>query len=288
MNALPRPAAPCLVLTILLLSGCEASPEAQDDPLGGGSLGSSVDEAQASAPEPEGEQLDHQQMRQALEDHTSAATITDTDDWWPHIRDLNRELQRLQVDPTDCKPYVTASALPVPTGALGALAEDGDAQTVIYSFEDAAAAQEHLSSERTGISRCAEHTVIRDLGEAEAQAETELTELELLSGAEEHLAVRRVMTTGGEEHRHLAVLLRHGALIVLSTAPEDPETEEDDALAALEAEAALVLSQLVGEEIIAPEPEPEEDEDEDEAEENADSDEEAEPEGSAEDGDSDD
>ena len=262
-----RTAVPCLALALLMLSSCEADPQQEEGPLGGGSLDSSVDEAQASAPEPAGEQLDHEQMRQALEERTGAAHISDTDDWWPHLRDLNRELQRLQVDPTDCKPYVTASALPVPTGALGALAEDGDTQTVIYSFAETAAAEEYLSSERTGVSRCAEHTVIRDLGESTADARTELTELELLSGAEDALAVRRVMTTDDTQQRQLAVLLRHGAVIVLSTQPEDEETAEDAALVTLEAQSAAVLSELVGEEITAPEPEPEDDQEDEEDEE---------------------
>ncbi|WP_120005801.1 hypothetical protein [Nesterenkonia muleiensis] len=128
-----RSSAPLAVLPVaaMVLAGCEADLAGEDGPLGGGSLDQSVSDAQAEAPDPLGEQLSHEQMREALEGHTggTSGTVTDTDDWWPHLRDLNRELQMLRVQPTDCKPYVTASALPVPAGALGALTEDGETQT---------------------------------------------------------------------------------------------------------------------------------------------------------------
>ncbi|NDK31237.1 hypothetical protein [Nesterenkonia haasae] len=269
-----------LPLIALTLTGCEDTPEADGSPLGGGSLDSSVAEAQVTAPEPRGQQLSHPEMVEALESTLSSATITDTDDWWPNLRDLNRELQRLEVQPVDCKPYVTASALPMPAGALGALAESADSQTVIYTFEDSTAAEDYMDSERAGVERCAEHKVVRDLGEDEAQAETTLTELRVRTGAQDALAVGRVMEASDITQRDLTVLLRQGPHAVLAAEQEDPDAEQEDAIAELEARAAEVLSTLIGEEIVAPEPEPEpEDESEDEPEEDSESEEEGEPEG---------
>ena len=149
----------------------------------------------------------------------------------------------------------------MPTGALGALAESGDSQAVIYTFEDSASAQDYLQTERTGLESCAEHTVVRDLGEPQAEADTELTELSVSSGAEEAVAVQRVMSDEDDTQRHLTLILRHGAQLVLIDQPEDEETDQDAAIVELEASAALILSDLVGEEILAPEPEPEDDED---------------------------
>lgn len=256
-----------LPLAALALTGCEDDPEAEGSPLGGGSLDSSVAEAQVAAPEPQGQQVSHEDMVEALEDTLGSATITDTDDWWPNLRDLNRELQRLEVQPVDCKPFVTASALPVPTGALGALAESGDSQTVIYTFEDSAAAAEYVDSERLGVERCEEHTVIRDLGEDEARAETTLTELQVRTGAEDGLAVGRLMDASDATQRDLTVLLRQGPHTVLAAEQEDPDAEQEEAIAELEARAAEILSAVAGEEIVAPEPEPEpEEESEDEPE----------------------
>lgn len=246
-------------LSALAVTGCEAELEDDDAPLGGGSLDSSVAEAEVEAPDPRGQQLTHEEMAQALESTVDSAAITDTDDWWPNLRDLNRELQRLAVDPTDCKPYVTASALPAPLGALGALAESDDSQTLIYTFEDADAAQDYVDSERMGLERCQEHTVTRDLGDEEVEAATSLTELSVLTGAEDGFAVGREMEASDTTQRDLTVLLRHGPHTVLTAEPEDPDADQDEAVAELEARAAEVLSEVVGEEILAPEPEPEDD-----------------------------
>lgn len=248
-----------LPITALVLTGCEADLGVEDSPLGGGSLDQSVSDAQAQAPDPVGEQFSHEQMREALQEHIGG-TITDTDDWYPHLRDLNRELQMLRVQPTDCKPYVTASALPVPDGALGALAEDGDFQTVIYTFEDSDSAQGYFSTERDGMELCEEHTVIRELGENQVEVVTELAELSISSGAEEALAVRQVMQTEDSAQRQLAVVLRQGPHLVLAAEPADEAADEQEILVELEAAAARILSDLVGEEILAPEPEPEESE----------------------------
>ena len=251
-----------LPVAALALTGCEDELAGEVGPLGGGSLDQSVSDTQAQAPEPSGDQFSHEQMREALQEH-AGGTVTDTDDWWPHLRDLNRELQKLQVQPTDCKPYVTASALPVPTGALGALAEAEDSQAVIYTFEDPTSAQDHLQTERTGMESCAEHTVVRDLGELQAEAVTELDELNVSTGAEEAVAVRRMMSDDDGTQRHLTLMLRHGAQLVLIDQPEDEDSDQDEAVVELEAAAALILSDLVGEEILAPQPQPEDDEEED-------------------------
>ncbi|WP_120005803.1 hypothetical protein [Nesterenkonia muleiensis] len=124
----------------------------------------------------------------------------------------------------------------------------------------------------------------RDLGEDRFEAETELTELSVRSGAEDGLAVRRVMETEGNIQRHLAVLLRQGAHVVLTAEPEEEGLDEDDAVADLEAAAALILTDLVGEEILAPEPEPEPEpeEDEDAGDDDGDADDDGEDEGSEE------
>lgn len=258
---LPLAALSCAAL---VLTGCEADLEGEDGPLGGGSLEGSVAQAQAKAPEPVGEQLSHQQMRAALDEHVEGASITDTDDWWPHLRDLNRELQKLRVQPTDCKPYVTASALPVPSGSLVAMAEQGAGQSVVYSFEDAESAQEYVQAEVSGLDRCADHTVIRDLGEEEVRAETRLREVDVASGAESALAVRRAVESDDNAQLDLGVLLRQGAVVVAVLQPLDDQDDDEESAIELVAEAAAILSELTGEEITAPEPEPDlEDEDSD-------------------------
>lgn len=255
----------------LALAACEEPPpeENENDPLGGGSLEDSVSAAEATAPDPEGNQMAHEEMREILEEQLPEATVTDTDDWWANLRDINRELQKLEVDPIDCKPFVTASALPVPSGALAALADTGDRQAAIYSFEDWEAAQMHFQQEAQGLDRCSEHTVLRDVGEGESTAETELNEVEVLSGAADAVAVHRSVTADGDTQHDLAVVLRESAVVVGVVQPlEDPLGEEsaEELATELEAEAALILSEAVGEEIIAPEPEPEDDEEDEDAE----------------------
>lgn len=121
-----------LALTgMLLLTGCEVDPEADDDagPEGGGPVGSG-DEEPLQAPDPQGDQLSHEEMRDVLSDHVSEARLTDTDNYMSGLRDVETELARLVVDPQDCKQYVVQSASPVPEGALVVFADntaaDGD------------------------------------------------------------------------------------------------------------------------------------------------------------------
>ncbi len=250
----------------LLVSSC-SEPVDQDpaqQQAGGGPAGGGMAGAQARAPEPAGSQHSHDEMRSALETVIEDATITDTDDWWSSLRDINRELQKLQVAPTDCKAFVTASALPVPTGALAAIAENGSRRTAVHSFEDAEAAQLYVQNEADGVERCEEHTIIRELEENQVEAETTIEELEIRSGAEDALAVRRLTESEDGLQRDVAVVLRHSSTVVgTAESVEDPmdKDEAEELAVELEAEAARVLSELVGEEIVAPEPEPDDDED---------------------------
>ena len=115
----------------LLLSACEVDPETDDDGgAEGGEPAGSGDEEILQAPDPQGDQLSHQEMREVLSEHVSDARLTDTDNYMPGLRDVETELARLVVDPQDCKQYVAQSASPVPEGALVVFADntaaDGD------------------------------------------------------------------------------------------------------------------------------------------------------------------
>lgn len=258
----------------LLLSACgTTAQEEESGSPGGGSAGGDMDQVEATAPQPAGDQHSHDQMREALEDSLEAAEITDTDDWWGSLRDLNRELQKLRVEPAECKSFVTASALPVPSGALTAIAQHDQRQTAVYSFEDPEEAQSYANQEAEGTQQCDGHTVTRELDDEQIETETALEEVELLSGAEDALAVSHAMEAEDETERGLTVLLRYGSTVVVNAATvgEPLEKEPREELAVdLEAQAATVLSTLTGEEITAPEPEPDDEEDADDEEENGD------------------
>lgn len=266
----------------LLLTSClgEAPDEGEQDPANPDDLPTGqAEETIATAPDPTGEQLDHSQMRDALEAH-AGGPITDSDEYWPHIRDINTELQRLAVDPNACKPYVTASALPIPSAALAAFAEDEDRQAAVYTFPDADAAQAYIDNEQRGTGQCSEHTVTRDMDGTEVEATTEIDEVEILSSADAHLALQQeVRDDDGTQHA-IGVILRHQAQVVAITRPLSEPLSQDDAESAvvqLEAEAAAILEELTGADLEPPQPEPEEDEDaedEDTAEEGDDADQE--------------
>ncbi|GAA4829192.1 hypothetical protein GCM10023354_04600 [Garicola koreensis] len=248
----------------LVLSACGTTVE-EDDPgsSGGGSVEGSMDQVQVTAPQPAGDQHSHDRMREALEDSIDGAEITDTDDWWGSLRDLNRELQKLRVEPAQCKSFVTSSALPVPSGALTAIAQHEQRQTAVYSFEDPDEAQTYANQEAEGAQKCDGHTVTRELDDEQIETETALDEVEVRSGAEDALAVSHAMEAADETQRGLTVLLRYGSTVVVNAAtldePLDEEPREELAVD-LEAQAAAVLSTLTGEEVTAPEPEPEDDE----------------------------
>lgn len=254
----------------LLLAACgTASQDEPEEDTGGGAADGGMDQVQAMAPDPTGDQHSHGQMREALEESIDGAEITDTDDWWESLRDVSRELQKLRVDPTDCKSFVTASAQPIPAGALAAIAQHDQRQTAAYSFEDADEAQIYVNQEFEGAELCDEHTVTRELSEdEEIETESTLEEVEVLSGAEDALAVSHVLDVDDDTQRSLTVLLRYGSTVVANAATLQEPLDEDgreDLTVDLEAEAAAVLSTLTGEEIVEPEPEPEpEDEDSDE------------------------
>lgn len=129
-NSSPRRVRTVSVLALtglLALTACEDEvPQEQ----GSGEAGDFDDEGfdELEAPDPRGNQLSHEEMREILEDHFDGAGLSDTDDYYPNLRDIETELQKLAVDPTDCKQYVMQSASPVPEGALIAHADSGGAQ----------------------------------------------------------------------------------------------------------------------------------------------------------------
>lgn len=280
----PRPAA-LLLAGVVALTGCEEPLQEESEEQGDGGPPQGVSDMEASAPNPTGDQHSHEDMREALEGTIDDAELSDSDDLYPSIRDINRELQKLVVEPTTCKSFVTTSAMPVPSGALAAFADHAPRQTSVHSFEDSEAAGAYIENDIEGLDSCDSHTVVRDLGEDEVEAETELSEVDVESGAENAVAVHRsVDDADGTEH-DLAVVLRHGAVVVSGTETLDDSPSEDDAeeLAVdLEAEAASVLSDLVGEEITAPEPE--ENDAEDDSEDDSEEENDAEDDGTDEDG----
>lgn len=129
-NSSPRRARTVSVLALtglLALTACEAD---VPDQQGGGDVGDYDAESfdELAAPDPSGNQLSHEDMRGVLEDHFDGAGLTDTDDYYPNLRDIETELQKLAVDPADCKQYVVQSASPVPEGALVVHADSSGGQ----------------------------------------------------------------------------------------------------------------------------------------------------------------
>ncbi|MGJ9424846.1 hypothetical protein ACHABX_03260 [Nesterenkonia halotolerans] len=114
------------LLAMVLLTGCETA-TVEDSTEPAGDAGTSAGDSQAQAPEPTGNQLSHEDMRAQLEARYPEATLTDTDDYWSGLRDIETELQKLVVDPPECKQYVVRSAVPVPAGALVAFADGSGA-----------------------------------------------------------------------------------------------------------------------------------------------------------------
>jgi len=107
---------------MLLLSGCETTTvENSTEPLS--DTGVSPGDAAAQVPEPSGNQLSHEEMREQLQARYPEATLSDTSDYWAGLQDIETELQRLVVDPPECKQFVVRSATPVPAGALVAFAD---------------------------------------------------------------------------------------------------------------------------------------------------------------------
>ncbi|GAA1157830.1 hypothetical protein [Nesterenkonia sandarakina] len=118
------------LLGVLLLTSCGASTAEQAGTPAAepGTGGAGV---QQQVPEPAGNQLSHDEMREQLQSRYPDAALSDTEDYWAGLRDIETELQRLVVDPPECKQFVMRSAVPVPSGALVAYAdgtvEAGDA-----------------------------------------------------------------------------------------------------------------------------------------------------------------
>ncbi|MCH8564572.1 hypothetical protein LTH96_02300 [Nesterenkonia sp. LB17] len=111
------------LLGVLLLTGCESSP-AEQAGTPAAEPDTSTGGVQQQVPEPSGNQLSHEEMREQLESRYPDAALSDTSEYWAGLRDIETELQRLVVDPPECKQFVVRSAVPVPAGALVAYADE--------------------------------------------------------------------------------------------------------------------------------------------------------------------
>ncbi|OSM43513.1 hypothetical protein [Nesterenkonia sp. PF2B19] len=272
-----RRVVPVLAVGVALaLTGCADDVAVRDSGGGGGAIGDPGGAQQLSAPEPEGSQLSHEEMREALESEFTGASITDTDDVLPGLRDLETELQRLRVNPQECKQYVVESASPLPDGALMAHAiqqadggsgdsdgdtdgdsdsdgADGAREATVYSFTDWRSADAYLAGEEDGLQLCESYTVTRDVGGDESPS-TEVG-LELLSvgtAADAGLGLTQEMTVGDESTHLVAVALRQGSQIVLVAEAPNEEPEDDDVedlVEDLQEQAAAVLSELTGDDL---------------------------------------
>ncbi|GAA1171862.1 hypothetical protein [Nesterenkonia xinjiangensis] len=295
-----RPAAVAVALAVsgvLMMAGCGDDPAIADRERGGGSIGDPGGNQQLRAPEPEGNQLSHEEMREALEEYFGEATITDTDDVLPGLRDLDTELQRLRVAPQECKQYVVESASPLPDGSLVAHAvqtgsaggsgdsedsgdsgdsgdseasEDtgsGSVEATVYTFADWESADALLSGEQDGVALCDTYTATRPSGEEDGEppvTEVTVEEVSVSSAADASLGLTQELRADGATSHLVAVMLRHGSQVVLvaEAGAEAPE-EDEDLVEQLQEQAAAVLSDLTGEDL-ALEDEDDDDEDADE------------------------
>ncbi|MDZ5076129.1 hypothetical protein [Nesterenkonia sp. HG001] len=291
-----RPSAVAVALAVsgvLMMAGCGDDPAIADRDRGGGPIGDPGGDQQLRAPEPEGNQLSHEEMREALEEHFGEATITDTDDVLPGLRDLDTELQRLRVAPQECKQYVVESASPLPDGSLVAHAvqagsvggsedsggsgdsedsEDtgsGSVEATVYTFAEWESADALLSGEQDGVALCDTYTATRPSGEEDGEppvTEVTVEEVSMSSAADASLGLTQELRADGATSHLVAVMLRHGSQVVLvaeagAEAPEEDEVE--DLVEQLQEQAAAVLSDLTGEDL-ALEDEDDDDEDADE------------------------
>lgn len=184
----------------LALAGCGQDPAAVEQDSGDEEVPDPGGPEQLTAPDPSGEQRSHQAMREALRAVYGSATLTDTDDVLPGARDLETELQRLAVDPQECKQHVITSAMPVPADALIAAAQvsagesgsdgsgSGDSEgsdgsegsgrsggssgsssgpltagreATVMSFLDVEAAAARIDGEQEGVENCPDYTTSR-------------------------------------------------------------------------------------------------------------------------------
>lgn len=248
---------------LLSLTACGVFEEHPNDPSGPNGGGVSEEDFQASAPDPSGKQYSHDEMREALGSSTRGRQVSDTDDWWADLRDINRELQRLRVDPPACKSFLTAGSLPVPSGALVAMAVSGERETVIASFDHDNSAADFFSMQQEGLSECATHTLTRELSEGDIEVSTESEELEVTTEASEGLAMQRVVSTEGEADAYsVVVVLQEGSAVATAAAHASEDYSDDEAeetVQLLEDEAARVLGELIGEDLRQPEDESDED-----------------------------
>lgn len=135
------------LLGVLLLTGCESTPEEQPG-TPAAEPGTSSGGVGQQIPEPSGNQLSHEEMREKLEARYPEAALSDTTDYWAGLRDVETELQRLVVDPPECKQFVVRSAVPVPAGALVAFA-DGTATPAEDQDQSEGQGEEQQSEEQS-------------------------------------------------------------------------------------------------------------------------------------------
>ncbi|WP_010523733.1 hypothetical protein [Nesterenkonia sp. F] len=288
--------------TSLALAGCGQDPAAVEQDSGDEALPDPGGTEQLTAPEPSGDQRSHQAMREALRSVYDAATLTDTNDVLPGARDLETELQRLAVDPQECKQHVVTSAMPVPDDALIAAAQvsagesgsdeddsessggsedaggSGDSagsssgpltagrEATVMSFLDVEAAAARIDGEQEGVENCPSYTTGRSSGSDGEEGdgvstETTMQEEPVRTAAEQGFAVIREVSGGGSTSRSVNVVLREGAQLVTVSASVDGELSSDateDAVEAVQEEAARVLGE-VSDEDLSLEEEPEDD-----------------------------
>lgn len=278
----------------LALAGCGQDPAAVEQDSGDEALPDPGGPEQLSAPEPSGDQRSHKAMRTALRSVYDSATLTDTDDVLPGARDLETELQRLDVDPQECKQHVVSSAMPVPDDALIASAqvsagesggsdESGDSddsgdsegadgeggsssgsmtsgrEATVMSFPDVEAAEARIDGEQAGVENCPSYTTTRSSGDGDGvSTETTVEEESVRTAAEQGFAVVREVSGGGSTSRSVNVVLREGAQIVTVSGIVDGELssgETEDAVETVQDEAARILGELTGEDLSLEEPE---------------------------------
>lgn len=251
---------------MLALAGCGPDPAAVEQDSEGGSIPDPGGVEQLTAPDPTGDQRSHEAMREALSAEFPAATLTDTNDVLPNLRDLETELQRLSVDPQNCKAYVVSSAQPVPDGALIAAAtvpseSESDSESgsesdsgsgsdspgagmtnarreaTVLSFREAEAAEARIAGEQEGLENCPSYTASRsqDAGEGSGEGDdssvsttTEVDEESVRTAADQGIAAVREVSGGGETRRTVSVLLRQGAQIVAVSAAVEDDLSSDE------------------------------------------------------------
>ncbi|MGJ9374059.1 hypothetical protein [Nesterenkonia sp. CF4.4] len=140
------------LLGVLVLTGCETS-TAEPEGTPAAESSTSNEGLAPQVPEPSGNQLTHDEMREQLAARYPDAALSDTTDYWAGLRDIETELQRLVVDPPECKQFVVRSAVPVPAGALVAYADglaEGGSEDAEGGTEDGPEDEEDVAESTEG------------------------------------------------------------------------------------------------------------------------------------------